>query len=528
MPSKKGKKKKPDSHVDDYLEEGDVVMEVLTLKKLRKFCKKLQKTSELLEKENIGFQVEKEKLLAYWKILDKQFWQGVDEKRTLELLEINKDSGDRWKKSEVKNKLKQKLCDVFKNNLNFLKSRSINRMITKRKLDNRLRELSYQIHKRRKYYIMCNYEDLRNEMYQHVIAFKDKYVPFFNKCHTCIDRLQHHYFYERHCLLDNTRELFTRKAERMLKRKERTTRRAMSELVKDTKLITFQCSHTTRKTPTNVKYYEYKVRKISRSFFLLNRKRKALKKKFISYQADRFEKQIERNRMLNIIRNEKKIEKLAKKAEAEYAMALGQQVEAIASYAEGDTNFRKEKQFVNEVRKLSMDEADQIIINHMAKKMLSFIKLKIIKKKIRIDHYILKFILKEDDNVYGLLKDVVNNGNFNLEDPLETYQEKFAAKSTVDLENVVDDDPFCLNCVEESAIKISGTIPCTSMHQTCKRINIKHLSLNFLVLMMIMTYAMENMLLKEMYFFWIDLSYGFEGMNKKLTLLVVLDILVWH
>ncbi|XP_073970127.1 uncharacterized protein isoform X3 [Rhodnius prolixus] len=467
MPSKKGKKKKPDSHVDDYLEEGDVVMEVLTLKKLRKFCKKLQKTSELLEKENIGFQVEKEKLLAYWKILDKQFWQGVDEKRTLELLEINKDSGDRWKKSEVKNKLKQKLCDVFKNNLNFLKSRSINRMITKRKLDNRLRELSYQIHKRRKYYIMCNYEDLRNEMYQHVIAFKDKYVPFFNKCHTCIDRLQHHYFYERHCLLDNTRELFTRKAERMLKRKERTTRRAMSELVKDTKLITFQCSHTTRKTPTNVKYYEYKVRKISRSFFLLNRKRKALKKKFISYQADRFEKQIERNRMLNIIRNEKKIEKLAKKAEAEYAMALGQQVEAIASYAEGDTNFRKEKQFVNEVRKLSMDEADQIIINHMAKKMLSFIKLKIIKKKIRIDHYILKFILKEDDNVYGLLKDVVNNGNFNLEDPLETYQEKFAAKSTVDLENVVDDDPFCLNCVEESAIKISGTIPCTSMHQTC-------------------------------------------------------------
>lgn len=98
--------------------------------------------------------------------------------------------------------------------------------------------------------------------------------------------------------------------------------------------------------------------------------------------------------MLNIIRNEKKIEKLAKKAEAEYAMALGQQVEAIASYAEGDTNFRKEKQFVNEVRKLSMDEADQIIINHMAKKMLSFIKLKIIKKKIRIYHYILKFILK--------------------------------------------------------------------------------------------------------------------------------------
>uniref|UniRef100_T1IF94 Uncharacterized protein n=2 Tax=Rhodnius prolixus TaxID=13249 RepID=T1IF94_RHOPR len=212
------RKKRPDIHLKDYVEEREVLLEYMKLNELRRFCKKLHKTAELLERDNDVYQIEKEKLLAYWNILDKQLWELVDEKRTIETRKIEKSVHDQFSLSTQKKDLMTYNFLKAKKSYNFIITRMVNRNIIFHKLQNRHKELMYQLHQARKSYITPKFEDYRSDMYQYKVSFENS-VALYEKLFDVFYSLQGQYFSNRFSINKDIYKKHDSIVGRLLKRK---------------------------------------------------------------------------------------------------------------------------------------------------------------------------------------------------------------------------------------------------------------------------------------------------------------------
>lgn len=99
--------------------------------------------------------------------------------------------------------------------------------------------------------------------------------------------------------------------------------------------------------------------------------------------------------MESVLKNTENVKKIIKKKlEKQRKIKNVKWYEANYKHIEAENKYINESKFVDQTRRLSFDEADQIIVNIMAKKLLSIIKLNSLKKKIRFMYYVLKEALK--------------------------------------------------------------------------------------------------------------------------------------